>query len=395
MFRKRFTAAAGAVALLGGLGVSALASAGAASAATGYGPYSTSITNRDDSGNNPNNGNNWAIDTFTRTTTLTDNGVDGSNKTLEDWTLVIADAGSFVTDANASNPNGAQPSDFMDSTNGSFSGGMTIKFNTKAGVTPTGTPPSNIDGDAHSTSKWPDLFFGAGNWGNPSSVWGWTYNDSKTCEQWVDSSTNGAGGLPGDGGISGDGMCALSVGPVATQMATVGQPFSFQVPAATGSSAGGIKFSFVGLNHDGLSGDASGKITGTPVTTDVLSVTATVTDAVGDNCPQAKEPQPTVELAAFNTVVLDTDDNGSCSVTFDINVVAPKPAPTPTPTVTPPPTTTNNSGVPSGGVQTGGGLPVQHSNDGWLFLLIIPLAAFLGWGYNAKIRARRSGDTGA
>jgi hypothetical protein len=357
MFHKRITAAVGTAALLGGLGVAALASAGAASASATYGPYTTSITNDPDSGN----AGNWATDAFTRTSTLTDNGVVSGH---ESWTLVISDSGTFAATAGASNPNGVDPSDPIDATSGAFSGGGTFNFTTASGALPASPPSGPING-APGTSTWYSRFFSSGVSNVSFDPWSWTYTDTLTCEKWVDSSSNGDGHGSADGGITGDGQCNLSLPNPGTQTATVGTPFSLQLKGATtGTSA--LSYTYTGLPADGLSGSTSGKISGTPVTTDAIIVTATVTDAAGDFCGGP----PKILLAWTSEVPFNDDTSKGCSVTFEIDVVAaPTPTPTPTVTVTPPPA---SGGVPTGGVQTGGGLP-QHSSP------LLPLG-FIGLG---------------
>ena len=66
-------------------------------------------------------------------------------------------------------------------------------------------------------------------------------------------------------------------------------------------------------------------------------------------------------------------------------------APGPTVTVTPPPPSTPLSGVPSGGVQTGGGLPVSHSDQG-LFVLLGSLALLIGAYPLARRWVKRQGS---
>ena len=263
----------------------ALAAAGTAHASTTY-TATTSLTNRPDSGNNTDNGGNWAVDNMTRSSVLTDNG-PSATEGLEDYTLVITDSGSFTTDAAASNPNGTNPSALIANQpiSGSITGSDTFTFEAPSSAIPnSGGVPATADGSADPTSSWPSLFFAAGTalTSMNEGPWGWSYYTPQTCESWADTSANGAGAGSGDGGISGVGQCAVSVTNPGTQVTHVGSGASLQVLASTASSDKALTYSATGLPGGLTISSSTGVISGIPLTvenTDIVKVTAT--DAYG------------------------------------------------------------------------------------------------------------------
>jgi hypothetical protein len=161
MFRKLF-AAAGAAALLAGLGVASLAMAGAASASTTYTAV-TSLTNRPDSGNNTDNGGDWAVDTLTRTATLVDLGVDPHRPSYDTYSFALSDTGTFVTDAGvATNPNGLNPLTLLGADTGTVKGtGTWTNFDVPSSVHPVSMTavPTAQDGAGTPSSDWLGYFF--------------------------------------------------------------------------------------------------------------------------------------------------------------------------------------------------------------------------------------------
>jgi hypothetical protein len=155
---RRVTALLGALAVAGGL---TFLATGAASASTTYTAV-TSLTNRPDSGNNADNGGNWAVDTLTRTATLVNLGVDPHRPGFDIYSFGLSDTGTFATDAGvASNPNGLSPLTLLGADSGTVKGtGTWTEFDVLSTVTPNpaGVPASQ-DGAGTSSSDWLAYFF--------------------------------------------------------------------------------------------------------------------------------------------------------------------------------------------------------------------------------------------
>jgi hypothetical protein len=284
-FKKRIAAIAVAALAFGGV---ATVAASSASASATY-SATTILVNRPDSGNNTDNGGVWALDSLTRTSVLTDNGVDSDDSSLEDFTLVITDTGSFTTQAAASNPNGERPSDLIANQpiTGTVNGSDTFTFTAPVTAMPNsgGVPPA-LNGSTDSTSNWPYLFFASETdlTNIVQNPWGWSYYSPETCESWADTSANGSGDGYADGGISGYGHCAVTVTDPGAQRTHVGDAVSLQIVASTASSDKALTFTMSG-QPAGLSiNPSTGLITGTPTAvenTDIVKVTAT--DAYGSH----------------------------------------------------------------------------------------------------------------
>jgi hypothetical protein len=159
----------------------------------------TTLTNRPDSGTA---GNNWAVDTLTRTATLTEHGtVPTSNcgpSATEDchlFTFTLADQGSFVSNSGATPGNNG---DIHGTVPGSITGGETGEFFADGTPDPTlvATPQ---DGEAHTTGEWFKQFFTASSnvTAENEHTWGWTYNAFNTCEQWVNAKAGNSGDITG------------------------------------------------------------------------------------------------------------------------------------------------------------------------------------------------------
>jgi hypothetical protein len=293
MLRKLF-AAAGAAAAAGAL---VLAAGGPAHASTSFVAV-THLTNRPDSGNNANNGGNWAIDTLTRTATLTDQGADPNRPGYDTYTFGLSDTGTFVDDAGvASNPNGLNPLTLIKAASGSVNGtGTWTTFDVLHSVHPsTAGVPASEDGSGTSSSKWLAFFF-------PK------YTSTSTC--------------PG-----------VKVVETAwtTQEGSCGQETQFS-------------YLYKSCSEHWLdaSSDNSGNAQGVTSETDL----DTIGGISGKDCP------------------------------------APVPTPTPTGSTTPPPT-----GVPSGGVQTGGGL--SHTSPLLPVGIVLVVVGFLGMGFGLALRTRK------
>lgn len=346
---KRFFAAAGAVALLGGLGV--LATTGVASAATANvlpGPITavTQLTNRSDSGAGASGF--WATDVLTRTAVLTDDGPDTTKPAgWETYTLTLTDAGSFTTNPGATDPNGNGDVIVNAPLTGSVNGGGTFTFEVDKTV-PGGAylPPTTLAGNNDPSYEWATLFFPPGTtivYTSPDgqeNVFSYTYYAGLTCETWVDASTDDDGYFTaaGAGGIQGDSQCKE----------TLGAPAS--VTLYTGTAGGWTD----------TSSTTSSDTTQTWTFTDLPSFLSNTAGVVSGTAPAADAGQ------TYDTYVKVCDAIGDCANgRTRVNVVA---GPPPTTSTTPPPTVTTTSSsspsssssssvTPSGGVETGGGLP--------------------------------------
>ena len=187
----------------------------------------TSISHRDASGN----GGNWAVDTLTRTATVTRRGAvpsgDCGASATACWfyTATISDSGSFSNDAGVLTPNQActEPSGtscaglkISGTVTGSFSGGGTQEFYADSDSPSASTVPTTVSGDSPTDTNWYQQFFPAGttfgltsNPNAPWTAWSWTYNAPKTCEIWTDAYNNGDGNgtYAADGNIAGINQC--------------------------------------------------------------------------------------------------------------------------------------------------------------------------------------------
>jgi hypothetical protein len=139
--------------------------------------YTTKISNRVDSGLFGN----WAHDTFTRTTVVTDN-CDGT------YTVVLKDKGRFTTIDGAQSP--TDDVVLAPKFTGDIVGGATIKVTS---ATPSHAPKGGQDGSV-STSDWANLLFD-GEFTAALTNWGWTY---EYCGQkWINDSLGNTGHLTG------------------------------------------------------------------------------------------------------------------------------------------------------------------------------------------------------
>lgn len=170
----------------------------------------TSVSNRDDSGNNGN----WATDAFTRTVTVTRHSASPAGNcgaaAAKCWfyTAALADTGTFTTDTGAKSPNaGTVINGVVD---GTFTGGSDIEFYASSDTPSAASVPGTVSGDMPSTTNWAAQFFPAGTvFSTPNLTdWSWTYVAPKTCEKWTDAVGNGDGHLSGDGDITGTNACS-------------------------------------------------------------------------------------------------------------------------------------------------------------------------------------------
>lgn len=170
---------------------------------------STSVSGRDDSGNNGN----WATDAMVRDITVTRHSAvavaNCGGGVTECWyyTAQLTDSGTFQTDPGAKSPNaGVTISGTVD---GTFTGGSAIEFYASSGTPSAATVPATLTGDSPSTTDWVEQLFPSGTaFSTPSLLdWSWSYSAPATCENWVDAYSNGDGGQAGDGDITGTNAC--------------------------------------------------------------------------------------------------------------------------------------------------------------------------------------------
>lgn len=175
---------------------------------------STAISDDADSGNSGN----WAVDTLTRSMTVTRHGaaaVSNCGGTATNgitscyyYTAAMTDSGSFVTDSGAKSPQaGTAISGVL---SGTLSGGSNYEFYSSSGAPDASLVPATFDASAGSGSgTWPERFFPSGtSFGGVNEInWVYTYSAPTTCEQWTDSYDNSDGSLAADGDISGTNAC--------------------------------------------------------------------------------------------------------------------------------------------------------------------------------------------
>jgi hypothetical protein len=159
----------------------------------------TALTARPDSGNTAD----WALDTLTRTATLTrQSGVPASNcgpAAVHCWfyTGTVADRGTFTTDSGAVSPNaGVAISGVV---TGTVKGMDHFEFYANSPRPNPSLVPATVAGSADPTSGWMAMFF-------PSTAivttanqlaWSWTYVAPSTCETWVDAASGETGDITG------------------------------------------------------------------------------------------------------------------------------------------------------------------------------------------------------
>ncbi|MGH3300963.1 MAG: hypothetical protein ACRDOK_04595 [Streptosporangiaceae bacterium] len=283
---RRALALLGALAVAGGL---TFLATGAASASTTYTAV-TSLASRPDSGNNTDNGGNWAVDTLTRTATLVDLGTDPHRPGFDTYSFGLSDTGTFVTDTGlASNPNGLNPLTLIGTDSGTVKGsGTWTEFDVPTGVTPNpaGVPASQ-DGAGTPSSDWLAYFF---NGVSPNLCPGTgldsVQTDEGTCGQetvfsylytdcnghWLDASTDADGSAVGVtdatdlatiGGISGAAcpVVALSPAPTPSGSTTTPPVVTPSGGVATGGTNGPVNSPWLPVGLALLGAGAIGAVT--------------------------------------------------------------------------------------------------------------------------------------
>jgi hypothetical protein len=167
----------------------------------------TSLTNRPDSGGNGN----WALDTMTRTLTITETGHNGPGYA---YTATVSDTGTFKTISGAYTPNQGPPSTgkrIQGTVQGSVAG--TAQYSFTASKLPASSPnlgvPNSENGapgtPAETTSSWYEQAFPAGTTFGGTGIgnWSWTYTTGDGCGQ---NDSHGYGQGKGHGQRQGKGQ---------------------------------------------------------------------------------------------------------------------------------------------------------------------------------------------
>ena len=204
-----------------GASIVGLALPGTASAA-GNASATTTFHAHPDSGNHGD----WADDDFTRVASVSFVSVDtnltdcGSTATAcFVWSGTISDAGSFFAISGAQSPQAGVTETGTQS--GPFKGSADLAFffASSPSASASGVPASVTGTGPVSTTDWVEQFFPAGTTfgaGPKLTNWSWSYSSPGTCENWVDSISNGAGSQAADGDITGVNRCLTATGEIST-----------------------------------------------------------------------------------------------------------------------------------------------------------------------------------
>ena len=182
----------------------------------------TKVSNHTDSGYA---GNNWAVDTFTRTATIT---LVGPDSTLTDcgdtatscysYTGTITDTGTAAALTGVASP-GAQDVPIKGSPVATMNGKATVTFAASSNTPNATLVPKTMSGNPVTTTDWVQQFFPDGVTGKEPTLtaWKWTYVDSADCQTWVDE-LGGKASTSGD--ITGQNVCPVLSGGKATTTQT-------------------------------------------------------------------------------------------------------------------------------------------------------------------------------
>jgi hypothetical protein len=200
-------------------GISALTAAGAVLASGTAHATPLTVTASTYVANNPDSGaggNNWAYDDYTRTLTITaDPSGTACTTGQTEYTASVSDHGVAHTILGVKSPNyPSYPVLITRSVTAAMNGGGSYTVCAPAADVPsTSNVPATVDDNFvggtgnQTTGNWPKLAFSpqAGVTATLANDWSWTY--TRACESWTDAASNGAGGLPADGNITGK-VCA-------------------------------------------------------------------------------------------------------------------------------------------------------------------------------------------
>lgn len=232
--KRRAVAAAAALTLISGIAAAAAIPASARTLPFGPGQASvitatatTHVTNDPDNGHG--SPSTWAMDTITRTVTITKGTqVSGTACGLAasagcwSFTAALSDSGTFVTIPGAGTPNqscAGCAGELIRSpaVSGTIAGNYQVTFDASYPVADASLVGKNHDDHGgpvfapYTSTTWGQQFFPAGTSFGPfvGGAYTWTYQVLSggfpffTVERWVDSSSNGDGNTPGAGNISG------------------------------------------------------------------------------------------------------------------------------------------------------------------------------------------------
>jgi hypothetical protein len=171
---------------------------GAGNAAKPTATTSSTLTNRNDSGNHGD----WAVDTLSRVAIVTvDHQVPVGNcgpvAQCFFVTGTVADSGSFKTISGALSPEAGTP--ISGQLTGTVVGGSNFEFYASSNDVLASRVDPVQSGAAHTTNAWLEQFFPAGTVFSTVAEpqWSWTYTASSTCEKWVNAVTGDSGDITG------------------------------------------------------------------------------------------------------------------------------------------------------------------------------------------------------
>ncbi len=185
----------------------------------------TKVSNHSDSGYNDGDDGGWAVDTFTRTATIT---LVGADPTLTDcgdtattcyaYTGTITDTGTAAAITGKASP-GAQDVPIKGSPVATMNGKATVTFDASSNTPNATLVPKTMTGNSESTTDWVQQFFPDGVTGKEPTLtaWKWTYADSADCQTWVDE-LGGTAATSGD--ITGVDVCPVLSGGKAVSTKT-------------------------------------------------------------------------------------------------------------------------------------------------------------------------------
>lgn len=171
----------------------------------------TQLSDREDGGHG--NPSIWANDDLTRTVTVTrDHEVSASKcgaGAAQCWHYfgTVTDAGTFRSIDGGMSPHAGQAINGI--VQGSINGNTGLEFYASSDKPDASLVPATATGNAISSGNWAKQLFADGTvyTGVAQPSYSYTYSAPNTCEQWVDSSSNGDGTDATAGDITGTNHC--------------------------------------------------------------------------------------------------------------------------------------------------------------------------------------------
>jgi len=269
----------------------------------------------------------WALDSYTMNISAVPDAAPGK------WDVTINDNGTFAGFADPTNC-------AYGVSHGSFTGLYSLVV-----TSPTAPVPGDLKGSyngAISTTTMVDDFFNNAE----TNVVGGDYNFEYQGGNYDQNSQGITGAIVLD-------PCTVTIKPIADVNGVLGASGTIQVQASTNEATPPSHLLYLAsnlphsLHIDNGTGLVSGTLTG-PTGVSIVTIKVYNTAFGGEN-------KTCVAVTTFK---------------FTVSLTAPTPTPTPTPSGTP-----GLTGVPTGGVQTGGGLP-SHDYIGEVIGLILLLIGF-------------------